>query len=318
MDCQQQTSPQTPTRGEFKARIHKKFDLGAEYKSLKFELDLENAQLLANARPGQFIQIACRSGETNSPNNPFLRRPFSIASIEESSDKLIVEVIHNVIGPGTEWMANALLESPTSILGPLGNGFDLSNKNLSKAVLVGGGIGIPPLLFLADILSKLPNCETIGFAGMRSISNFDLSISAENADQPPTKPLMRLSQFNRSKTPSIIATDDGSYGFKGNAVAALEQFLSENPDWKDAQIFACGPDAMLHAVADLALKQNMNCQVCMEAYMACGFGVCQSCIVPAWIDPENTDRSNDNTKYELVCVSGPVFDSQKIAWEKYD
>ena len=229
---------------------------------------------------------------------------------------VLIEIIHNVIGPGTQWMAQVDTESSVSVLGPLGNGFTLPETGPGKSLLVGGGVGIPPLLFLAERLSRIPGHQAIGFAGLRSRSHFEHSICFANADRTdPLKPQMLLEPFNRSKTASIIATDDGSFGFSGNVVEALNQYLDERPDWQEAQIFACGPEVMLKALAATAEKRQMRCQVCLEAFMACGFGVCQSCVVSVWIDPASLDRSPANQHYVRVCDEGPVFDSKRIVWE---
>ena len=98
-------------------------------------------------------------------------------------------------------------------------------------------------------------------------------------------------------------------------IEALLGNMGLNPDWQEAEIFGCGPEVMLKALAALATKREMECQVCLEAFMACGFGVCQSCVVSAWVDPESADRSDGNRRYMRVCDEGPVFDAKKIVWE---
>lgn len=296
--------------------------LGSSYRSLLLEIPLARAGSLASAVPGQFIEIACgNSSGGRQQGVPFLRRPFSIASLtvetrEEHEDIVRIEVIHNVIGPGTAWMAQVDIDSRMSVLGPLGNGFTLPQESVGKSLLVGGGVGIPPLFFLADRLSGLHDHDVIGFAGIRSRSHLEHSIFAGNvSDDDPLQPALVLEPFSRSKTASIIATDDGSFGYSGTVVAALEKFLDANDDWQEATLYTCGPEVMLKAVAQMAARRQMACQVCMEAYMACGFGVCQSCVVPAWIDPESSDRSDHNQHYMRVCDEGPVFDSKKIVWD---
>jgi dihydroorotate dehydrogenase electron transfer subunit len=303
-------------RDEFFMVVSRKEMLGSEYRRLVLELPVDRAEFLGHACPGQFVEIAC-----GSHGGAFLRRPFSIASLEhETNDAgekvLLLEIIHNVIGPGTQWMAGVEVDSVVSVLGPLGNGFELPEKGPGKSLLVGGGVGVPPMLFLADRLGEIDGHEAVGFAGIRSKSHFEHSICFGDADgDHPLNPRMLLEPFNRSKTASVIATDDGSFGFAGNVVEALDRYLDENPNWQEAEIFGCGPEVMLKALASLAAKREMECQVCLEAYMACGFGVCQSCVVSAWVDPENADRSDTNRHYMRVCDEGPVFDAKKIVWE---
>lgn len=303
-------------RGEISATIVSSRDLGAEYQSLVMEVPEEASKWIRNVRPGQFVQIACSDTDHYSPVGTFLRRPFSIASLQTEDNRVQLEVIYNVIGPGTGWMAQRKSGDPVNILAPLGNGFAQPQEKQTKVILAGGGIGIPPVLFLADALKKQGFENIVGFAGMRSLSNFEYSINSDpKRDSRPLEPSLRLEQWNRSGTPSVIATDDGSYGFSGNLVEALDQYLANHSDWTNAEIFTCGPEPMLKAMAQLAGSRNMTCHICMEAYMACGFGVCQSCVVPVKIDKENSERSGDNMRYALVCDAGPVFDAEELLWE---
>ena len=308
---------QTTGRGEYLARVARMSDLGAEYKSMVLELEAEGGAAMAAVAPGQFIQIACRRPGDHLTAGPFLRRPFSIASLSPVTDTTCeVEVIHNVIGPGTYWLGARRVGDHVSVLGPLGKGFVLPDQPVNKCLLLGGGIGIPPLIFLANHLFQAGRRQILAFAGMRSVSNFENSICRDDLDPDnPLRPAMLLEQFTQSETPSIIATDDGSFGFAGTAVAAVEKFLDGNPEWGDAHLFACGPSAMLKATAKLALGRQLPCQVCMEEYMACGFGVCQSCVAPTWVDSATADASPTNLKYELVCDAGPVFEATRIRWD---
>ena len=121
-----------------------------------------------------------------------------------------------------------------------------------------------------------------------------------------------MQQFSRSGTSSIIATDDGSMGYHGNVVEACREILVGNEQWAEAEVFACGPVGMLKAVAGFAREKGNPCQVCMEAYMACGIGLCQSCVVAMKAGAADDVESK---KYKLVCVNGPVFDADKVDWD---
>ena len=134
----------------------------------------------------------------------------------------------------------------------------------------------------------------------------DLNADKYEGDEP-LKPQMVIGQFTRSGVSSIAATDDGSFGYAGSVVEALEEFIEGQKDWGEAYLYACGPYGMLKAAAETARRRNMGCQVCMEAYMACGIGVCQSCVV-GW-------KGDGERRYKLVCSDGPVFDSEMINWE---
>lgn len=311
-DCS--TDDTARTRGEIRCTVRRSETLGQAYRSLFLGIPREEAPFLATARPGQFVQIACRpeSGALSGPI--FLRRPFSMASAQVSDREVVIEIIHNIIGPGTAWLASRREGDPVFLLGPLGNGFTLPDDKTAPVILIGGGVGIPPVLFLADVLKAAGFTKVLGIAGMRSAGQFDQSIESVNSGTPELEPASRLRQFTRSGTPSLLATDDGSCGFAGNAVAAANGFLESNPDWQTATIFACGPDRMLHATAELTQRRSMAGQLCMEAYMACGFGVCQSCVVPVKVNPE-LPASEENSRYALTCDAGPVFDSRTIIWE---
>ena len=305
-----------PNRGTFIARVAAKRDLGSDYKSLVLEAKAEAAAWLSSAKPGQFLQIACHEPQASETGGPYLRRPFSIASVVTQNGACLVEVIHNVIGPGTRWLSQCQIGDPVNVIGPLGGGFGYPDSLDDPVLLVGGGIGIPPILFIAKRLSELGYRNRLGFAGMQSAEQFQNSIQTESHDPAnPLKAGMVLEQFTQSDTASIITTDDGSFGYDGNVVAALDETIKRDTGWANALIYACGPMGMLKAIAELASKRQMDCEVCVEAYMSCGFGVCQSCAVGVWIDPASADRSEANQAYELVCTAGPVFDSRKIRWE---
>ncbi|MCH9021696.1 MAG: dihydroorotate dehydrogenase electron transfer subunit [Planctomycetes bacterium] len=305
-----------PNRGIFIARVAAKRDLGSDYKSLIIDVESDAATWLSSAQPGQFLQIACHGPQASETGVPYLRRPFSIASVVTENGACLVEVIHNVIGPGTRWLSQCQIGDPVNVIGPLGCAFGYPQSLDDPVLLVGGGIGIPPILFMAKRLADLGYRNRLGFAGMQSVEQFQNSIHFESHD--PSNPLkagMVLEQFTQSETASIIATDDGSFGFGGNVVAALDETIKQDAGWANARIYACGPMGMLKAIAELALEREMEYQVCVEAYMSCGFGVCQSCVVPVWVDPDSGDLGEDNRAYELVCTAGPVFDSRKIRWD---
>ena len=242
-----------------------------------FLMALKSPELVAEARPGQFVMIRVTQGI-----NPLLRRPFSICGTR--GDDLFL-ILYKVVGRGTAIMSKARGGEKLSVLGPLGRGFDLPKRDCNS-VLVAGGIGVAPLIFLAQAI----DAEKIAFlAGYRS----------ENEMLP-------LEKFGLDAMETLVSTDDGTAGHHGFVTELLEsqlEYFSEDPPL----IFSCGPLHMLSRVAELTLKKKRPCQVSLETHMACGLGACQGCAVRA--------SSEENRTYFHVCQDGPVFDVQKLDWK---
>ena len=224
----------------------------------------------ASAQPGQFVNILA----SDNGQGPLLRRPFSISRIEDD----IIELIFHAIGSGTKILSRKRPGDRIDVIGPLGQPYHI-DAEYDTALLVAGGIGVAPFPFLTDhVLKKNKRIET--FVGYR------------NTKQVFTRHLKQVS----------IATDDGSEGFHGNVVQLLESSLVQDQYGK-AKIFACGPTVMLKALAALARRMNICCEMSLEGQMACGFGICQGCAV---------ERATDTAAYALVCKDGPVFLSTDV------
>ncbi len=295
-----------PRRGEFVGRVISHSDFGTRSKCISVELTGTAARVFARTKAGQFVQFSCRNlDETRSPV-PLLRRPFSIGGIRsdgpEGDERLSFDVIYQLLGPGTRWLEQRRPNETINLLGPLGNGFSLPQQRQTRVILIGGGVGLPPMFFLANQLFRSGYKEITAFAGIQTAAHFEPEIITR--------------KFDECECPCEISTDDGSYGFHGNAVEALEGFLGKNPDWQPAQLYACGPGVMLKAVAALAQRRGMSCQVCMEAYMSCGIGICQSCAVRVRDKNSAEQAADDKPQYKLVCTNGPVFDSREIMWDE--
>jgi dihydroorotate dehydrogenase electron transfer subunit len=235
-----------------------------------------DAPLIAKiAKPGQFINI-----KLSRNLEPFLRRPFSIHNI--SGNK--VEILYEVLGPGTKILSAGKKGEYLDIIGPLGNGFTYSTKAKSssqKIIIVAGGIGAAPLLYLSR---KIKAEHKIVLIGART-----------------KEEVLCEKEFKKSGCFVKIATDDGSDGFKGR-VSGLLKLALKVLDSKSAVIYACGPKPMLKAVADIAGEKNIPAQVSMEEHMSCGIGACLGCVV-------KTKKG-----LERVCKEGPVFDAQYLIW----
>ncbi|MCL2488228.1 MAG: dihydroorotate dehydrogenase electron transfer subunit [Oscillospiraceae bacterium] len=229
---------------------------------------LLDTPIAALAAPGQFVNIRCGAHT--------LRRPISIAGIDKESGQL--RLIFEVRGGGTAQMAQRQTGESLDLIGPLGRGWPLVEPS-SRAVLVGGGIGTPPLLPLAQYYGE--NAAVItGFRGGKSaILQQDFAAATEKAP--------------------LLCTDDGSAGFYGFTTQLLERHLAENA----AEIlYTCGPAVMMKRVAEIAAEHGIRCYVSMEERMACGVGACLGCVCKT---------KNGHTR---VCADGPVFESAEIIW----
>ncbi|MBP2653658.1 MAG: Dihydroorotate dehydrogenase electron transfer subunit [Firmicutes bacterium] len=230
---------------------------------LVWRLTLSAPQIAAVAKPGQFVHVRVMDSLA-----PLLRRPISIAEVYAAEGT--ISLIYRVVGQGSAIMAEAKPGSELDLMGPLGNGFSLEAE---RPLLVGGGIGLAPLVYLAQALCPRP--VTILMGGR-------------------TKEEMYWQDIFKNLCQNIyITTDDGSLGQQGFTVDALDDILAKgNFDF----VYSCGPRPMLAGVARLAKLHNVLCQVSLEDYMACGVGACLSC----------TCAGNDG-KRRKICSDGPVF-----------
>jgi len=236
-----------------------------------YRMAIKAPAICALARPGQFIML--RPGRIN--DDPLLRRPFSIHQIE--SDNLVI--LYRVVGRGTALMAGAATGDTVDILGPLGQGFNLADKE--RHILVGGGMGTAPLLLLADRLKQ--NTELIITIGARSKNE-----------------LVAIDELAETGgVPVQVATDDGSMGHHG----LVTELLTPLADSPATMVYSCGPEPMMRAVARVCQDKGWDCQVSMEKEMACGIGACLGCIVP---------KKGLNQGYHHVCSDGPVFKAESL------
>lgn len=304
-----------------------------------FKLVLRTRQFPSTS-PGQFVQIACNpvhhdidvleseiewdchaqprlQGEELTTRSALLRRPFSLAGRRDTSDGVEIDIIHRVVGIGTQWLANLKPGDHVSVIGPLGNRFSLPPED-GVAILVGGGVGIPPMIYLG---SHLTGRRAVVFSGAQTRDLLPLQIT--NAAPPPdavtAAPLYNIEPFAAFGIPAVISTDDGSYGYRGFITQALEQYLDRfftTPDVRSrAVIYTCGPEPMMKRVAEIADTRSIACQVAVERAMACGMGTCQSCCIRVKKpDPAAVPMPGQDWCYRLACTDGPVFKSTELLW----
>lgn len=232
-----------------------------------YSLWLQTEQIAKEAKPGQFISVYSKD------DSRMLPRPISICEIDRETAK--IRIVYRVVGQGTEEFSHLTAGEKVEILGPLGNGFPLKGK---KAFLMGGGIGIPPMVQLARELS----CEVQVIAGYRD----ELFLTDEL----------------RAGGALYIATEDGSAGTKGNVMDAVR----ENGLTADI-IYACGPKPMLRAIKAYAEENHIECYLSMEERMACGIGACLACVCQSKEVDGHTHVHN-----KRICKDGPVFLSTEV------
>lgn len=235
--------------------------------------------------PGQFVMLRFPFGA-----DPFLPRAFSIYRVASSPGHAppTVEILYKVLGKGTQGLSRMESGQALELLGPLGNQFVVPG-GIRTAVLVAGGIGVPPIAALSSALARGGGPKVEVFLGGRTHED-----------------ILCVKDFEEAGATVRITTEDGSLGTYGLITDILEPYLRTS-DLGPRTIFTCGPPGMLAAVARLAEEVGVPCQTSVEANMACGFGACMGCAIEARSD--GTDR-----RYKLVCKDGPVFDSRELLW----
>lgn len=241
------------------AKIFKQIQLNSTIKMV----ELIAPEIANQAEPGQFVNM-----RVTKQTAPLLRRPLGIADINIPRGS--ITLMYRILGEATNILADMQSGDKVGILGPLGNGFDIKAE---KPLIVGGGLGLAPLLSLAKF----------GFGNGRA----DVLIAGRNE-----KEVGFWRDLYKPVSQNIyITSDDGSVGTKGNVMAEFNKLVLQDYDC----IYVCGPNVMMHAVADTCLKNNKKCQVSLERYMACGLGACLGC------------SCESNGRRVKVCQNGPVF-----------
>jgi len=242
-------------------------------------LAFDSPEIARGYRPGRFVHLATGDGTT------ILRRPFSIARVRGPE----IVLLYRIVGTGTRWMRARRPGDPVDAMGPLGRAFELRTA-APRTLLVGGGLGIAPLLGLAETLRSAGYTGPIeALLGVRSRGDVFGPRLREGLEDLDWR----------------LATDDGSEGFRGNVVQLLETRVRELP--RDLAVYAAGPEPMLVGAARTCLERGLDLQVSMEAHMGCGVGACRACGIVPW-----RDESRINGR---VCREGPVFEARDVLWE---
>ena len=251
-----------------------------------YSLTLVAPEIAEAARPGQFVQIAVPEGL-----DILLRRPFSIHQASRRGGWAgTLEVVFDVIGPGTKWLATTKAHDTLDVIGPLGRAFQYPKDDRISCLLVGGGYGAAPLHFLAEELR-----------GRGKVVNM---LVGARSDDRVFKPI----EAKRLAASVWITTEDGSMGDQGIVTDLLADLLERTAA---EAVYACGPNPMLRAVAAMTTERKIPCQVAIEEQMACGIGVCWSCVVPL-LATDGQGWWNVRT-----CMEGPVFNAARVWWGRW-
>jgi dihydroorotate dehydrogenase electron transfer subunit len=245
-------------------------------------LSISAPEIADRAEPGQFVNIAVDAAGS------LLRRPFSIARVSKQGPFAgTLDVVFDAHGPGTEWLTTVDAHDVLDVIGPLGTAFPIPKRKVA-CLLVGGGYGTAPLFFLADRLVR---------EGLR----VDLIVGAASQDR-----LLDVIEAKRASASVTFTTEDGSYGERGRVTDVLEDVATR---CGTGVVYACGPNPMLRAVSERCVELELPVQVAVEEQMACGVGVCFTCVLPI--------RTKDGTvKMKRSCIDGPVFNGAKVAWDE--
>ncbi len=234
-----------------------------------YRLCVESEKDLIESQPGQFVSILC--------NKLVVRRPFSVAFAQGN----YFEIIYKVRGEGTKYIENLKKGAQINFIGPLGSAFCIENK---KSLLIGGGVGIGPMMFLAQRF-KGQNIPYTFLAGFHSNINTGLAGIPE----------------------AVLITDDGTSGKKGSIVDYIKEYIEKD---KVEKIYTCGPEPVMKKASVIAEEMDICIEVAIERFFACSVGVCMGCSI------DTKDVENPETLIKKrICKHGPVFDGRTIIWE---
>lgn len=250
--------------------------------NLYYRLDFHAPQIAGAAMPGQFIHVRVPFME-----HRILRRPFSIFDTDRKTGR--TSIIYKIVGEGTEQLARLSPDTPADLLGPLGHGFTCPPPaTAARPVIVAGGYGCAATYLLAKLSPSKPLC----LFGARTAAD-----------------LLLVEEFHALGCEVRIATDDGSVGHRGFVTHLLAEHMQANPDCAEAAVYACGPNPMLRAVAELVAKAGRDAEISLDHAMCCGVGACFACVVRI-----RQADAPDGWHYARTCSEGPVFRASQTLW----
>ena len=265
-----------------------------QFEADQYIITLESKEIADSTRPGQFVHLSV-SGMLA------MRRPISVMSVDIENGTF--DLLYKIVGEGTKQLAERKIGDVLSVIGPIGNGFELTNHKIP--LLIGGGVGMPPMIAIAQEIKNSEYYNPYVILGSEVPFPFDTRPSSLNrlhSSKFHTMPLLE-----EWRVPCGLASLQDYEGvFKGYVTDLAREFLDSlsTNDIKEVEIFTCGPNAMLEAVSKLANEYNLPCQASLEEYMACAVGGCAGCVVEV--------KTENGPAMKRVCVDGPVFDAKTV------
>ena len=265
----------------------------------QYLLRLEVPHCATHVKPGNFIHLSCSQ-------NPYaLKRPFSVLRTHPEAGS--IEVLYKVVGDGTQILSLAKVGDILHCLGPIGNGFEMS-ANKTIPLLLGGGVGIPPIVFFAETLKQQTNLSPLVIMGSEIPFPFATEKSTHTITGLSEETNAVMSELQAQSIDSRLCSKQGYSGFYNGYIHELaECWVKQLTHEQLAQIevFACGPEPMLKAVAKFSQQYDLSCQLSLEEHMACAVGGCAGCTVKIMDD-------SGEAQMKRVCVDGPVFNSLSV------
>jgi dihydroorotate dehydrogenase electron transfer subunit len=266
------------------------------FPSDQFIMRIRAPKCAAAARPGSFVHVQCDEAVP-------MRRPLSIMRVVDDS----IDVLYKIVGEGLHLLAGKDPGDTISVLGPIGMPFKVS-ADRPNCLLIGGGVGIPPMVFLAESLRTEP-WKPLAIFGSEIPFPFELadsSVATPWLDDNISSAMPLLESWGIPSRLTSLAGFDGCY--RGYVTDLADKWLQSltTAELAKVEVFACGPTPMLKAVAALAHKYELPCQVSLEEFMACAVGGCAGCTVEI--------STSDGPAMKRVCVDGPVFDAASVVW----
>ncbi len=268
-----------------------------EYPGEQFVIRLDSPRCASRATAGSFIHIQCDEAIP-------MRRPLSI--MRASATEGWVEVLFKIVGVGLRALSRKQPGDEASVIGPIGRGFTPA-RHRPRTLLIGGGVGIPPMIYLAEVLQEDSHWRPLVIMGSEIPFPFESAPSSIETPwlSPETRSTMPL--LERWGVPTRLATLQGYPGcYPGYVTDLSREWLNSlsKTELSEVSVFACGPTPMLEAVAKLARELDLPCQVSLEEFMACAVGGCAGCAVPV--------QTDEGLAMKRVCVDGPVFDAATV------
>ena len=265
-----------------------------QFEADQYIITLESKEIADSTRPGQFVHLSV-SGMLA------MRRPISVMSVD--ADNGTFDLLYKIVGEGTKQLADRKIGDVLSVIGPIGNGFELTDRKIP--LLIGGGVGMPPMIAIAQKIKDNAYYNPYVILGSEVPFPFEASqssLNGFNSSKFYTMPLLE-----EWRVPCGLASLQDYEGvYKGYVTYLAREYLDSlsSSDLKEVEVFTCGPNPMLEAVSKLANEYNLPCQASLEEYMACAVGGCAGCVVEV--------ATENGPAMKRVCVDGPVFDAKTV------